>query len=90
MIIYEASFTGVIRIILWILVISFIIRLIARIALPIVVKNAEQNLRKRADEFRRQQEPHRPEGDVKIVKNEIKSTHKNSEGEYVDYVEIKD
>lgn len=90
MIFYEASFTGVIRIILWILVISFIIRLIARLALPVVIKKAEQNMRQRAEEFRRQHDAQRPEGDVKIVNKETKNNNKNSDGEYVDYIEIKD
>lgn len=87
---HEASLTGVIRIILWILVISFLIRLIARMALPIVVKNAEQNMRKKAEEYYRKNQPTRREGDVTIENQDKNKTDKNSEGDYVDYVEIKD
>jgi hypothetical protein len=65
--IQEASFTGVIRIIFYIILISFIIRLIARIALPIVVKKAEEKMRNQADNFYRSQQPPRPEGDVKVA-----------------------
>lgn len=87
--IQEASFTGVIRIIFYIILISFIIRLIARIALPIVVKKAEENMRNRADNFYRSQQPPRPEGDVKVESNK-KKDKREIDGEYVDYVEIKD
>jgi hypothetical protein len=87
--IQEASFTGVIRIIFYIILISFIIRLIARIALPIVVKKAEEKMRDRADQFHRSQQPSRPEGDVKVESTK-KKDKREIDGEYVDYVEIKD
>jgi Na+/H+ antiporter NhaC len=87
--IQEASFTGVIRIIFYIILISFIIRLVARLALPIVVKKAEENMRKRADNFYKSQQPQRQEGDVKVESNKKKEKHE-IDGEYVDYVEIKD
>ncbi len=87
--IQEASFTGVIRIIFYIILISFIIRLVARLALPIVVKKAEDNMRKRADNFYKSQQSQRPEGDVK-VESDKKKEKREIDGEYVDYVEIKD
>ncbi len=87
--IQEASFTGVIRIIFYIILISFIIRLIARIALPIVVKKAEEKMRNQADNFYRSQQPPRPEGDVKVESTK-KKDKREIDGEYVDYVEIKD
>lgn len=87
--IQEASFTGVIRIIFYIVLISFIIRLIARLALPIVVKKAEESMRKRAENYYNSQQPQRPEGDVKVESNK-KNEKREIDGEYVDYVEIKD
>jgi sortase (surface protein transpeptidase) len=86
---YEASLSGVIKIIFYFILFSFIIRMIARLALPIVVKRAEDKMRQRANEYQQRNAPQRPEGDVKIEK---KNTNNKSsqEGEYVDYVEIKD
>lgn len=87
--IYEASFSGVLRIIFWILVFSFIIRLIARMALPYVMKKAGEQMQ---ENIRRQQEAQRPsrrEGDV-IIESGKKRPSKDDSGEYTDYVEIKD
>ncbi|HEY8404637.1 MAG TPA: DUF4834 domain-containing protein [Flavobacteriales bacterium] len=85
--VYEASLTGVLRIILWIIAISFILRLIARMTLPYVMKKAEENMRQRMADFQQQQ---RQEGDVTIQSGPRTSSTSSNEGEYVDYVEIKD
>jgi len=87
--VYEASLSGIIRIILWILFISFIIRLVARLAIPHVVRGAQQRMQ---DEMRRRQEAARPprrEGDVR-VEVDNKGKGKDQGGEYVDFVEIKE
>ena len=87
--VYEASISGILRIILWIILISFIIRLIARLATPYVVKKAEETLRNRAAQFNQQNQPPRKEGEITIEKN--KSNQKGTgSGDYVDYVEVKD
>lgn len=87
---YEASAAGVLRIIFWIVVISFLFRLIARMALPYAMKKAEQNMRERMNNYQQSQQPKRSEGDVSIQSEGAKGKRNPSEGEYVDYVEIKD
>ncbi len=87
---YEASLSGVLRIIFWIIVVSFIIRLIARMALPYVMKKAQENMQQRMRDMHQQQRPQRPEGDVSIHSASKNASHKSQEGEYVDFVEIKD
>lgn len=91
--IYEASFTGLIRIIFYIIAVSFIIRLIARMALPYVVKNSQEAMKEQARRFYEQQQqqarPARKEGEVTIEKNNS-SSKSNGKEEYVDFVEIKD
>ncbi len=87
--IYEASFSGIIRIIFWIFAIGFIIRLIANMALPHVMRKAEERMRENARRFQENQQPQRSEGDV-TIENKRRSTSSGSNGDYVDYVEIKD
>lgn len=87
--VYEASLGGVIRIILWVLAISFIIRLIARLAIPHVVRGAQERMQ---EEMRRRQDAARPprrEGQVTVETN-TKGTSKADKGDYVDFVEIKE
>jgi hypothetical protein len=87
--IMEASISGVIRIIFYILLFSALLRLIARLAVPYVVKKSQENLRKQAENFYQQQQPQRPEGEVRVESKANKNS-KSNDGEYVDYVEIKD
>lgn len=88
--IYEASISGILRIIFWIIAISFLLRLIARLLLPYAVKKAEENMRQKMNDFQNSQRPQRQDGDVSI-QNGGKTHHQSTkEGEYVDYVEIKD
>ncbi len=88
--VHEASFTGALRIIFWILLVSFIIRLVVRLATPYVVKKSEDVLRRRMEEFQNQQrqqnQPRRNEGEVTI---ESRKPPKD-DGEFTDYVEIKE
>lgn len=85
----EASLQGIVKIIFWFFAIAFIIRLVARMALPYVVKKGEQAMRDRMQQMQDQQRPQRNEGEVTIEKNASAHTSKGS-GDYVDYVEIKD
>lgn len=87
--IYEASFSGVLKIIFWFFVIAFIIRMVARMAMPYVVKKGEEHLRQRMQQMQQQQQPIRKEGEVTIEKKNA-SQSKNSDGDFVDYVEIKE
>jgi len=87
--VYEASLSGIIRIIFWILVVSFIIRLVARLALPHVVRGAQERMQ---EEMRRRQEAARPprrEGDIR-VETDRRGKDNDQGGEYVDFVEIKE
>jgi len=87
--VYEASLAGVFRIIFWILIGSFIIRLIVRLALPHVVRGAQERMQ---EEMRKRQEAQRPkrrEGDVTIEMND-RNSGKSQKGDYVDFVEIKE
>jgi len=87
---YEASVSGVLRIIFWIIAISFLLRLIARLALPYVMKKAEENMRQKMNDFQNNQRPPRQDGDVSIQSGAKNHGSSSKEGEYVDYVEIKD
>ena len=77
------------KIIFWILTISFIIRLVARLALPHVIRSAEERMRERMNNFQANQQPPRKEGEVSI-ENKSKNSTKSKDDDYVDYVEIKD
>lgn len=87
--IYEASFQGLFKVILWMIVISIIIRLVARLALPHVIKKSEQVMRERMQKMQEQQRPQRPEGDV-TIESQKRSRPGGNDGDYVDYVELKD
>jgi hypothetical protein len=87
--IYQASLSGVLRIIFWLFVISFIIRLIARLALPIVVKKASQVMNEKARQHSASQSAPRQEGEIRVEK--MKATPPASDqGDYVDFVEIRE
>ncbi len=88
--VYEASLSGVLRIIFWIIAISFVLRLIARLALPYVMKKAEENMRQKMNDFQNSQRPQRQAGDVSIQNGGKSQSGNSNEGDYVDYVEIKD
>jgi len=87
---YEASLSNVLRIVLWLILISFIIRLVARLALPIVIKKAEQRMRENQSGQTRSHQPPRKEGEVTVEKNGDRSGNTPRDGDYVDYVEIRE
>jgi len=89
-IIIEASMIGIFRIILYVLLFTFIIRLVARLALPYVVKKASARMQDRMDEMQRQrQNAERPEGHVTVEKKSTSSPTKKEDGDFVDYEEVK-
>jgi heme exporter protein D len=80
-----ASLAGVLRIILWFFVIYFTIRLIIRIAAPVVIKKSQEALMREMERqnARRSQQSTANSQQVNNKKND-------PEGEYVDFIEIKD
>jgi hypothetical protein len=87
--VYEASLAGILRIIFWILVVSFVIRLIARLAIPHVVRGAQERMQEQMRNQQRAREDRRKEGEIRVESNN-KGRGRNEDGEYVDYVEIKE
>ncbi|MEY3399524.1 MAG: hypothetical protein RL220_2118 [Bacteroidota bacterium] len=83
--IQEASIGGVIKIIFYILVVSAVIRFVAYLATPYVVRRAEEELKSRM----RQNQPPRKEGEVTIQPNSKSSGKADDRGEYVDFEEVK-
>ncbi len=86
---YEASISGVFRILFWIFAIAFLIRLIANLALPHIIKKVESRMRDNARKHQEGQRPRRADGEVTIEKD-ASSGKSASGGDFVDYVEIKD
>ncbi|MFN4198679.1 MAG: DUF4834 domain-containing protein, partial [Flavobacterium sp.] len=82
-----ASFQGVLRTILIILLIYYVLKLLSRILLPILmrkmVSKAEENFRRQAEQFQQQPQNHEPQP---TSRPKVKSTKKV--GEYIDYEEI--
>lgn len=87
--VYEGSFSGVLRILFWIFAIGFLIRLIANLALPHVIRKAEERMRDQANRQQNASRPQRPEGHVSVDTGN-KQKNGRDDGDYVDYVEIKD
>jgi hypothetical protein len=87
--VYEASLAGILRIIFWILVVSFVIRLIARLAIPHVVRAAQDRMQEQMRNQQRTQEDRRKEGEIRVESNN-RDRGRNDDGDYVDYVEIKE
>ena len=84
----EASFSGLLRVIFWILLVSAAIRLVAHVATPYVVRKAEETLRSRMQNHQGTQD-RRKEGEI-TVEPPKKKPAQDKGGDYVDYVEIKD
>jgi hypothetical protein len=74
-----ASLTGLVKIIFWLIVVSSIFRFFIKLT-------ANYAVRKVNEEVKQQQ---RREGEVHIQK-ETKTRKSAPEGEYIDYIEIKD
>ena len=83
MMVFEASFTGVLRMVLIILAIYFLVRLLGRLLKPFMDSNAPP--RNGRDERRR-------EGDVTIEYTDKKKKRRNKnddgEGDYIDFEEL--
>lgn len=74
--VYESSLWGVIRILLWIIFISYLLRLIARMSVNYAMNKTKEELERHARQEAQRAEKNKPK--------------KPPVGEYVDYIEIKD
>lgn len=77
--IQEGSLSGLLEVILWLLVISAIVRFFVRLTAQYAVNKVNHEVNK----------TRRREGDV-TVQGDTKKSSKEADGDYVDYIEIKD
>lgn len=84
-----ASFTGLIKVLVWILFIyyalKFVMRLLAPYFLQQVVKKAEQNFQQQQQNYRNQQQQQQNQ---QQPSNFEKPQEKKKVGEYIDFEEI--
>ncbi|WP_459209349.1 DUF4834 family protein [Aquimarina rhabdastrellae] len=88
-----ASFTGVVKIILIILLIYYGLKIITRFFGPLlfkyIVKKAGERFGQQFDQFNQQQQPKSKEGEVSLDKqSHTTSSSKKTVGEYIDFEEI--
>lgn len=100
MIIYEASFTGLVRTIIVIVLAILIIRLISRIILPFVLRYLGKKASEKASEHMRNQFNQREDSGGRVIKDDgnirveymnkkrNKNDNDDDDGEYVDYEEV--
>jgi len=69
--------------------VSFIIRLVARLAIPHVVRGAQERMQEQMRNQQRAREDRRKEGEIRVESNNT-GKGRTDDGEYVDYVEIKE
>lgn len=87
----EASLVGLFKVILYIGLIYFAIKILSRIFAPFLMKSL---IKKAESKFgtgfnqQQKQEPIKKEGEISIDKMPNKKSSNNSVGEYVDYEEI--
>jgi hypothetical protein len=87
-----ASFSGLLRIIFWLLLISFLVRLVARLALPYVIRKASEKMNEQ-HRSQHSSQPQRPPGDVRVETKpgqQKSNGPSDNDGEYVDFKEIKE
>jgi hypothetical protein len=72
---YQASLWGVIRVLLWIIFISYLLRMIARMSVNYALNKTREELERQQGQTSSQPKPKKNQTPV---------------GEYVDYIEIKD
>ena len=86
----EASVTGLVRVIMYILLIYLIIKILSRIFAPILIKSI---IKKAESKFghgfnNQQQTPPKKEGEITIDKIPQQKKSNDTIGEYVDYEEV--
>ncbi|MFM6954546.1 MAG: DUF4834 domain-containing protein [Sphingobacteriaceae bacterium] len=79
----------VLRFLFYLFLIFWLLRIIARIALPLLFKRMLSNMQKRADQAQGGR-PKQPEGSIHVdfVPQKDKKPKKDSAGEFVDFEEI--
>ena len=85
----EASFDGLIRAILWIFAIYYILKFLARLFLPVIVKKVAQ---KAEEQFKQQHQNYQNQQHQQTTAQTTSKSDKPREtkkvGEYIDYEEI--
>lgn len=83
----EASFNGFIKMIFWLIIFYYVVKFLAKIFLPILVKKAVEKV---SENFQQNQNYNNNNQD-EIIENTKKSTQYNKDkkvGDYVDFEEI--
>ena len=83
----EASFNGFIKMIFWLIIFYYVVKFLAKIFLPILVKKAVEKV---SENFQQNQNYNNNNQD-EIIENTKKSTQHNKDkkvGDYVDFEEI--
>ena len=87
-----ASFTGLMRTLLILLLIYYGVKILMRIFAPqifnFLTKKAEKRFNRQFGGFQQPQQPKQKEGEITIDKMPNTKTSNNDVGEYVDYEEI--
>ena len=94
LIIYEASFSGLFRLLLILTVVYAVYKIITRLIVPALMKKYIKDFQQRYTEQNQQQrnsQAQKKEGEVSItfVDKDKNKVHNPDDGEYVDYEEIK-
>ncbi len=93
-IIYEASITGIFRLILILTVVYAVYKIITRLVVPAIMRKYITDFQQRytqQNQRSRENQPQKKEGEVSItfVDKDKNKAHNPDDGEYVDYEEIK-
>lgn len=83
----EASFSGVIKFILWAFFIYYAIKFLARLFLPILAKKMVDKAQEQFKQQHKNQQNSNPVDANQQVKSD-KPREKNKVGEYIDYEEV--
>ncbi len=82
---------GILRFIFTLLAIWFVIRLLARLFLPLIIQKLVQKAGNQINRDFRETQPRKPEGTIEVnyESKQKASVKKATEGEFVDFEEIK-
>lgn len=87
----EASFSGLLKTIFWIIIIYYAIRFLAKLFLPIVAKKmvekASEQFQQQNQQYQNQQHNQQENPNQTNIKSD-KPREKNKVGEYIDYEEL--
>lgn len=87
-----ASFTGLLKTLLWIVFIYYVLKFLMRLLAPYlfqqVVKKAEQNFKQQQQNYQQNYQQYSQQNQQQTPKNEM-PREKKKVGEYIDFEEIK-